>query len=206
MCGYQGIFVSVGRPVRFDVRCAHCGCRERHRLMWLWITENGMNKIEGKRILHFAPEGVWIRKMKDNPLYETADLHQKGVSYSVDITNLPFENGSYDVVIANHVLEHIDDDDAAIRETHRILKSGGFALITVPINTSRYETYRNPLVTSAAQRLAHFGGTDHKRYYGLDFENLLSSHGFAVDTFRISPEQEVRYGLLRDEWIYIARK
>ena len=35
---------------------------------------------------------------------------------------------------------------------------------------------------------------------------VLEEAGFAVETFRVSPEEEVRYGLLRDEWIYVARK
>ena len=206
MCGYHGIFISVGRPTRFDARCVQCGCRERHRLMWLWITEGGTNKLEGKRILHFAPESVWRRKMRGNPLYETADLYQAGVDHKIDIANLPFSDASYDVVMANHVLEHIDDDETAMRELYRVLKPGGVALITVPINTARQVTYRNPSISDAEGRLAHFGGTDHKRYYGLDFADLLSAPGFSVETFRMPPEQEVRFGLLRNEWIYIARK
>ena len=206
MCGYHGMFVSVGRPVRYDVRCPQCGCRERHRLIWLWITEGGGNKLDGKRILHFAPEAVWMKRMRDNPNYETADLYQKGVDHTVDITKLPFSDASYDVAMANHVLEHVDDDNAAMRELFRILKPNGFALLSVPLNPSRRETYRDPAITDPRLRLLHFGGTDHKRYYGLDIADQLGGHGFVVETFRMPPELEARYGLLRDEWIYIARK
>src|SRR5262249_49171455 len=56
ICGYNGIFISVGRPSRWDVRCLQCGSRERHRLTHLWVTEGGGDKLAGKRILHFAPE------------------------------------------------------------------------------------------------------------------------------------------------------
>ncbi len=206
MCGYHGMFVSVGRPPRWDVRCPDCGGRERHRLTHLWATQGGGNAFAGKRILHFAPEKAVRRQMRGNPLYETADLLQRGTTHTVDITRVGLPDTSYDVVIAHHVLEHIDDDRAAIAELFRLLKPGGTAVLSVPINPTRATTYENPAITTADQRVLHYGGDDHKRYYGLDFTDRLRHAGFAVDTFRMQPQDEVRYGLLRDEWIYIATK
>jgi SAM-dependent methyltransferase len=206
ICGYHGVFISVGHPGRWDARCLNCGSRERHRLLHLWITEGGGDKLAGKRILHFAPEKAFMRRMRGNPLYETADLLQSGVTHKVDITGTGLEGGHYDVVMANHVLEHIGDDRAAMRELFRLLKPGGFALLSVPINATRENTYEDPAVTAKAERWAHFSAHDHLRYYGLDFAERLSEAGFIVETFRVSPGDEVKYGLLRDEWIYIARK
>ncbi len=206
ICGYHGMFVSVGRPPRWDVRCLNCGGRERHRLMHLWRTEGGGDKLAGKRILHFAPEKAVRRQMRGNPLYETADLNQKGTTHKVDITRVDLPDARYDVVIAHHVLEHIDDDRAAIAEIHRLIKPGGIAVLSVPINPTRRETYENPAITDPTLRVLHFGGDDHKRYYGVDFAERLAHVGFAVETFRLPPQDEVRYGLLRDEWIYIATK
>jgi len=206
ICGYQGVFISVGHPPRWDARCLACGSRERHRLTHLWITEGGGDRLAGKRILHFAPEKIVMRRMRGNPLYETADLHQPGVTHKVDITRVPLPDAGYDVVMAHHVLEHIEDDRQAMRELFRLLKPEGVAILSVPINASRRETYENPLVTTKAERFAHFSAEDHIRYYGLDFADRLASVGFVVGTFRLPPEQEVRYGLLRDEWLTIARK
>ena len=206
ICGYTGTFVSVGHPPRWDARCLNCGSRERHRLLWLWITEGGGNKLAGKHILHFAPEKVMARLMRGNPLYETADLHQPGVTHKVDITQVALADASYDLVIANHVLEHIPDDRAAMRELLRLLRPGGMALLTTPINASRQETYENPAITAPAERHAHFSAEDHVRYYGLDFANRLAEAGFTVTTFRVTPEEEVHYGLLRNEWLYLATK
>jgi SAM-dependent methyltransferase len=206
VCDYHGIFISVGKPSRWDARCLQCGCRERHRLTWLWLTEGGGNKFAGKRILHFAPEKVWMKQMRGNPLYETADLLQKGVTHQVDITKIPLPDASYDVVMAHHVLEHIDDDRQAMRELFRLLKPGGTAVLSVPVNASHRKTYENPAITKPELRALHFSAPDHKRYYGLDFADKLEEVGFTVETFRMPPEQEVRYGLLRDEWIYIASK
>jgi len=119
---------------------------------------------------------------------------------------VPLPDASYDMVMANHVLEHIDDDRQAMRELFRLLKANGIALLTVPINPTRQQTYENPAATTAAERWAHFSAHDHKRYYGLDFADRLADAGFMVDTFRVSPQDEVRYSLLRNEWLTIARK
>ena len=206
ICGYRGRFISVGHPPRWDARCLNCGSRERHRLTQLWITEGGGDKLAGKRILHFAPERIWQRMMRGNPLYETADLAQPGVTHKVDITAIPLPDGGYDVVMAHHVLEHIPDDRRAMSELFRMLRPGGVGIFTVPINPTRQETYENPAITSPAERWAHFSATDHVRYYGLDFADRLAAAGFDVEIFRMSPEQEVAFGLLRQEWVYIAHK
>jgi len=206
ICGYHGVFISVGHPGRWDARCLNCGSRERHRLLHLWITEGGGDKLAGKRILHFAPEKAFQRRMRGNPLYETADLLQTGVTHRVDITETKMPDASYDVVMANHVLEHIPDDRAAMRELFRLLKPGGIALLSVPINATRQSTYENPRIIGEPERWAHFSAGDHVRYYGLDFADRLTEAGFQVDTFRVPPGDEVKYGLLRDEWIYLARK
>lgn len=206
ICGYHGPFVSVGAPSRWDVRCLDCGSRERHRLLHLWVIEGGGNKLAGKRILHFAPEKTVVRQMRGNPLYETADLKMASATHRVDIAKVALPDAGYDIVMAHHVLEHVDDDRAAMRELFRLLKPGGTALLSVPINPSRRETYENPAIVEKALRSVHFGNEDHKRYYGLDFADRLQAAGFAVETFRLPPADEARYGLLRDEWIYIAIK
>ena len=198
--------ISVGHPLRWDARCARCGSRERHRLLWLWATHDGTNRLTGQRILHFAPEKALRRALRDNPRYETADLSQRGVTHQVDITRLPMANETYDVVIANHVLEHIDDDRLAMEELLRVLRPGGIALLTVPINPTRDDTYEDPTIRSPLERQAHFNAPDHRRYYGLDFRYLLGDAGFQVEIFRMTPALEVLFGLLPMEWLYIATR
>jgi hypothetical protein len=206
ICGYHGIFISVGHPPRWDARCLQCGSRERHRLTHLWVTQSGGNRLASRRILHFAPEKIVMRQMRDNPWYETADLHQPDVTHKADITRVGLPDARYDVVMVHHVLEHIDDDRQAMQELYRLLKPGGVAVLTVPINASRQETYENPAITDPADRALHFSAPDHRRYYGLDFTDRLAGVGFVTEIFRMRPDQEVYYGLLRDEWITIAHK
>ncbi|MEJ0067906.1 MAG: methyltransferase domain-containing protein [Pseudomonadota bacterium] len=113
ICGYHGIFIGVGRPPRWDARCLQCGSRERHRLLHLWVIEGGGNMLAGKRILHFAPEKTVVRQMRGNKLYETADLRQKA-THQLDISRIDLPDAGYDVVMAHHVLEHVDQDRAAM--------------------------------------------------------------------------------------------
>ena len=49
-----------------------------------------------------------------------------------DVCRMPFEDASFDVVLATDIIEHVDDDLKALREIHRVLTPGGTALITVP--------------------------------------------------------------------------
>lgn len=49
-----------------------------------------------------------------------------------DATNLPFENNSFDQIIASEILEHIKEDERVIEEVYRVLKPGGKVIITVP--------------------------------------------------------------------------
>lgn len=206
ICNYNGVMISVGHPPRWDARCPQCGSRERHRLLWLWATQDGINRLAGKRILHFAPEKALWAALRDNPRYETADLEQPGVTHQVDITRLPLASEIYDVVIANHVLEHIDDDRRALRELFRVLQPGGFALLTTPINPTRQKTYEDDTITDPVARHAHFTASDHRRFYGLDFADRLKETGFSVETFRMTPAEEVRFGLLPMEWLYVTTR
>jgi SAM-dependent methyltransferase len=116
------------------------------------------------------------------------------------------QDGTYDVVIANHVLEHIDDDRKAMRELVRVLKPGGIALLTAPINPTRQSTYEDASITDPAARAAHFNAPDHRRYYGLDFADRLIEAGLRVETFRLPPPVEVRFSLLPMEWLYVATR
>ena len=91
-----------------------------------------------------------------------------------------------------------------MRELFRLLKPGGIALLTFR-STPRAPPTRT-LPSPPAERWAHFSAHDHLRYYGLDFAERLTEAGFHVETFRVSPEEEVRYGLLRDECIFVAAR
>ena len=95
-----------------------------------------------------------------------------------DICDLPFENNSYDLVLCNHVLEHVSNDKLAIRELFRVLKKGGVLIAQVPLDLNRKITFEDPSIIDKAERKKVFGQYDHVRIYGKDYFDLLDSAGF----------------------------
>lgn len=204
ICGHSGRFLSLEHGLRLDSRCPSCGSRERHRLLHLYLTEDGGWKLDGQRVLHFAPERHMLARMKDSPLYVSADLRQAGVTRQIDATAIPYPDGAFDTLIAHHMLEHIPDDRAALREFARVLRPGGTALLSVPQNHSVEDTDEDPAITDPMLKFWRFGGYDHQRLYGRDFPVRLAAIGFDVRAYRRPAEDQLRYALLRDEVIYVA--
>lgn len=198
------MFVSAGHPPRWDARCPNSGGRERHRLLHSWVIQRGRDKPGGKQVLRFAPDKMTLCQMLGNMLYETADLHQPGVTHRRDIAHAELPDTSGDVVIANHVPERIANDRTAIRELYGLFEPGGVALPSVPVNTSREETYENPAITAPVERDAHFTAEDHIRYYALESAERVCEAEFEAETFRMTPEEKVLYGSLRDDWLDVA--
>ncbi|MEE2565524.1 methyltransferase domain-containing protein [Hyphobacterium marinum] len=207
ICDYTGRFHALGTPPRWDGRCPNCGSRERHRLIHLFLTREGIDLKDGRTILHFAPEAYFVKDMAGNAAYHTADLVPGKARHAMDMADMKlFEDASVDVVIANHVLEHVPDDRKAMRESFRVLKPGGFALYTVPQNWAREETYENPALTTKAERYAHYLDESHLRYYGRDFPERVREAGFTVEAWRLPAEDEAGYGLAKEDVLWIARK
>ncbi len=206
ICNYQGLFYAVGSPPRYDARCPHCRSRERHRLIHLYFEKEGVDPRRAGAFLHIAPEKHFSRMMKGCENYHSADLTPGRARHQADIQNLPFPDDHFDWAMANHVLEHVPDDKKALLEMFRVLKPGGRALLTVPQNWSRESTYENDAITSPALAFAHYGDPLHVRFYGRDFADRLRAAGFEVLCWRLSPEEEVTYGLYREDVLYVCTK
>ena len=92
---------------------------------------------KGTRILQIAPErGIeeWILRNCPNVLYESTDLYDDSVSFRSDIQDMTCVlDKTYDYFICSHVLEHVFDDEKAIRELARILKDDGIGIFLVPV-------------------------------------------------------------------------
>ncbi len=185
---------------------------ERHRLLWLYLKEKTDFFIAPLKVLHFAPEQAFykrFRKLK-NLEYTTTDLNSPLADVKADICNLPFKDNSYDFIICNHVLEHIPDDAKAMSELYRILKPGGTAILQIPQDMDREETYEDFNITDPKEREKHFGQYDHVRVYGLDYFDRLRSAGFKVEevdfTSELTDEEIERFRLAKGEIIPVVRK
>jgi SAM-dependent methyltransferase len=206
ICGFRGRFLSLERGQRLDSRCPGCGSRERHRLQHLFLAEGGAWKLAGQRVLHFAPERYMLKLMRGNPLYVSADLRQPDAGQHIDATRIPYPDGSFDVVIANHVLEHIPEDRKALAEFARVLRPDGLLLLAVPQNHAAAETDEELADIDPMERFWRFTGYDHCRMYGRDFSDRVARAGFDVVPYTRSPKDQLRYSLLRDEVLYVCHR
>ena len=140
--------------------------------------------------------------------YISADLSSPSVMVMMDITTIGMIDNTFDVVVCNHVLEHISNDKQAISELFRVLKPGGWAILQVPI--VREKTFEDSEVTTPAKRLEVFGHEDHFRAYGRDYEDRLASVGFCVrvdDYAKELGEDAVEsYRLPKNEKVYFCSK
>ena len=127
-----------------------------------------------------------------------------------DITKLNFKNNTFDLIICNHVLEHIIDDRTAMNEIYRVLKKDGIGILQVPIDKNLEKTYEDNTLVSKKQRAEHFGQYDHVRVYGRDYKNRLEDSGFTVNlidyTNEIKDDEISKYGLIKGELIPIVKK
>jgi SAM-dependent methyltransferase len=157
--------------------CPRCGSLQRHRLAWLYLRPR---LPAAGRVLHLAPEEGLRRRLAALPGIEHvgADLEPRPGDLAIDLTATGLADASFDVVLCIHVLEHIPDDRAALREIARVLRPGGWALVQVPLLRER--TDEDPAVTDPAQRLARFGQVDHVRVYGYDFLDRVHEAGLRV--------------------------
>ena len=190
ICGHTGRFFSYGYPLAADTICPGCLSLERHRALAICAGQEPL--FEGKELLHFAPEPsltAFIRS-KGVKSYKTCDLFKTDVDLRIDICNIALPDQSFDLVLCLHVLEHVPDDRKAMSELRRILRPSGMAIIMVPLEEGLDETYENPSVVSAADRLIHFGQEDHARYYGRDLRDRLREAGFSHP--RVGVERALR--------------
>lgn len=200
--------------VRHDALCPSCLSLERHRALWLYLTEHTRIFEEHPTLLHIAPEISLMRHFKRayaacRERYITADLESPLAELHFDVEQIPLDAESVDVIICNHLLEHVADDRRAMRELYRILRSGGWAVVMVPQDESRAATYEDDSITDPKERAVCFGQYDHRRIYGRDYAERLAAEGFEVEQIdyreRLTEEECQRYGLSGDK-IYVAHR
>jgi SAM-dependent methyltransferase len=165
--------------------CPYCSAhdRERHLYMFFDIIEL-WEKLPNFHILHFAPEKNLSQRIKFlNPIeYIRADLHprQKDIT-KIDATDIQYNNDNFDLVICNHVLEHIPNYLKAIKEIHRVLKPNGFAILQTPYSKILSHNFEDKNINTVDQRLFFYGENDHYRIFSEQhFFSDLTKAGFKL--------------------------
>lgn len=210
-CGHKArrFFAAGVVNKRPHARCAFCESLERHRLIALMLKKFPFT--EKAKILCIAPEQPLTQFLKKSFTAQitTLDLNRTDVDVQGDVCALPFPDKSFDVVIANHVLEHVADDQLAMREIQRVLKPQGQAILQTPVHWDLKKTLEDPSATPA-ECLRRFGQDDHVRLYGSDFVDRLKNIGWNVEFYSVisqfKPEDIKKYGLESDETFFRVTK
>lgn len=180
--------------------------------MWLYLKNETSWFSENLKVLHFAPEQAFYKRFRALPniSYTTTDLNSPLADVKADICNLPFKDNSYDVILCNHVLEHIPDDTKAMQELYRVMKPGGWGIFQIPQDLNRTTTFEDNSITDKKARAKIFGQYDHVRIYGRDYFDKLRAIGFEVEevnyTATLSDQDIEKFCLAKGEIIPLVRK
>ncbi len=168
-----------------EVDCPKCGSSDRDRLILEYFKCNfSPEQLIGKKLLHVAPEKSLSKKLASEFQLDIVkiDLRTKGYFFTYDksvihgnVMDLPFESNFFDFIICNHVLEHVENVETALKEIHRTLKTGGIAITQVPMSLKIPHTLEGQISWNKHERIEKLGQFDHLRLFGSDFEERLKT-------------------------------
>ena len=204
---------------RPNASCPNCGSLERHRLVWHYITHQTNLLKGGIKLLHIAPEKLFFQIFSTLSDVEYIPGAKFGEGYedeypagtlNIDLTKIDIPDNTFDAILCSHVLEHIPEDAKAMKELHRVLKPGGWAILQVPLDPQRDKTFEDFSITDPGEREKAFGQYDHVRVYGNDYGDRLTKAGFDVQRIpyakeNFTQEEFFRFGLIDDD-IFLVKK
>jgi SAM-dependent methyltransferase len=206
-------FLPYGRlHPRENALCPSCLALERHRLMYLYLKERTDFFTSDKYVLHIAPEYCFINRFEklSNLNYLTADIESPLAKVRMDIEKIQYNDNTFDVIFCNHVLEHVNDFDQAVRELYRVLKPSGWAIMQSPQDMRMEHTLKDDSITDPRERERVFLQSDHLRLFGRDYNEELSKNGFTVkeDMFvkEMPADRAKRFALPMEEIVYLCTK
>lgn len=213
-CGWRLRAFTYG-GTSFKVRhlgyCPRCNSKARHRRNWLYLEQKTNLFTDHLHLFHVSPKYSLSRRFVTMPNLDYVGVdrnNRPNTSIKLDLSVTPIRSDTFDAIICIHVLEHIQEDRKAIRELFRVLKPGGWAIISVPIRLDQ-KTIEDPTITTPEERERAFGEKQHFRFYGYDLIERLEECGFQVQLdLGKDVEQQTRekYGLRDDENIFYCTK
>jgi SAM-dependent methyltransferase len=181
-------FMKLMEAVGSDLavyQCPACLCTDRDRHLWLYMNAVGLpSRLAGAVVLHLAPERHLeaLLMQLDIGAYVRGDLHPTRPDHlKLDAQALPFEDGSVDVIICNHVLEHVQDPQRALSEMYRCLENGGLLIAQTPYSPRLKRTLELNDAPSPEFARLFFGQNDHVRLFGTDLFQMVTAAGFKGD-------------------------
>jgi len=205
VCGWQGrrFYPNVGPGYdERDTICPGCGVLDRHRGLAALLETELAFLSRPCTAMEVAPFRGLQRFYLTHPSlnYRSFDITRFAMEQG-DIRDMKYDDESFDVFIAFHVLEHIVEEDRALGEIRRVLKPGGTLVAQVPVDWSVGETYEYEKPDPRE--------VGHVRRYGRDVGDRWRSRGFEVRAVRpadvFDPRTIDRFGF-DPQPVYFCRK
>lgn len=207
----------VGGMTRPDDVCPICHANDRDRLVMHYLKSEWLaGRKRPSRVIHLAPEKGLSRLIQSWPdiHYVPGDIEPRRYRHlddvkRVNLLDLPFTDGSVDLFLCNHVLEHIVDDLHAMRQIRRVLSPGGIAILQVPLAMGLARTREGDGSESPQDKIRLYGQKDHVRMYAAeDYRTRLETAGFDVERYRASertPHAVIALSLNPRETLHVCR-
>ena len=198
--------------------CPNCGATDRERHLYLYMKELGLlQKLAAKKMLVIAPEAQLVGSLRKFGVDLTlGDAYPESFGSAlelvrrIDLTDTRLPENEFDIVMANHVLEHIPDYKQAISEIYRILVSGGIAILQTPFSSILYNNFEDANINTLDLRRKYYGQHDHVRVFGLKLFEDIKNLGFSLKIYRhddILKQYDAHiYGVNLKESLIIAQK
>lgn len=200
-CGWKGpgfVATSNWRAVSFNSKCPSCDSRSRHRGL-VGLLPRVVDKVGGGDVLVFAPERVVVEQLSRWPALNivTTDLYSHDVDMPAeDIQYLKMEDSTYALIVCNHVLEHVEEDELALAECCRVLRGGGVAIFTVPGDFDKRDTW----IFDSPDDNGHF------RHYGMDFVERLQESFEKVEAVDLAQVAETTWKVRPHDYAFVCSK
>lgn len=174
ICGWHGPEFA-GPPHSEMANCPHCGSVARDRfLYWCWTQR--VRYDTKARVLETSPrlDSRYRDRMISLVNYTASDYDESAhkAMVKLDLQQIDLPDGSVDVTLTPHVLEHVPDTEHSLQELFRITSPGGSVLLMIPM----------PQGKTAPPKQPEYHG-DHTLVYwrfGWDLRDKIEAAGFDV--------------------------
>ena len=187
---------------------------ERHRAVWMYLSEHSdlFSGGPNRRMLHLAPEYCFLKRFNRAEGLEIvrADFVSPWADVHFDVHDIPYKDNHFDIIMGNHLMEHVADDRKVMTEYFRVMKPGGWGIFQVPMDRGNENTLEDPNVTNPAARERLYWQRDHVRLYGLDYVNRYRDAGFEVEEIDLvslfGADRHERCALGSESHLHVVRK
>lgn len=138
-----------------NIQIIDIGCGDGHHLKWIEDIPRAESYGSDYNLLR-------LRRAKRSMPFSRLLL--------MDILDIPFDNNYFDIILCNHVLEHIINDQSALKEIERILSPGGILILGVPNELSEWWQLAYELEPNLREI------TDHVHFYDAESIYKLIRH------------------------------